>query len=817
MNVEERIHLNKFVPRAYQIPLFDALENKGYRRVLGIMPRRCLSGNSYIVMSDGSYKLLKDIKVGDKILSWDGNSFVADIVINKWSTGIKKTRTITSLGKIPLIASEDHKVATTSSDGKSTIWKKVSGIKSNRQLMQYGGLNNGKVNNPDLAELLGYLYTDGYVSGYQQPKFTNINMDILKRVEDLAKKIFDVDVIWRPKGNGYDLGLSNKTRGGGTFTNPIKELFRDENQDVPKTRKRFLSIIWQFDDKSLSRFFAAVISGDGTIYNFKSNTLKNRLMPPTTEITLNIGNNKDLALDYYWLLRKMGILPHVPYLEKQCNWKVKIGKSPFVRRLLLSGPIYGKERQQVAALENIAANTKEAKIFKGCYRTRVKVYNGPDEELFDIETKNNHNFIANGYVVHNSGKDLTAWNISIRQCLTKKCTVFYCLPLATRARAIIWEGMTNDGDSFISFIPPTLISSINQATMSIRFTNGSLLRCLGANNFDNALVGTNAYGIVFSEFSQFHPDALSYASPILAANGGWWLGVSTPRGKSYMYQLHQFVKDLPDWFVYHRGVTETKHIPEDVLFQERVRLGEEMYQQEYECSYERGIVASFWGKLIDQMRIESRITHVPYDPSMLVNTSWDIGVNDPTTIIFYQVPESGNSIKIIDTYTNNNVGIEHYIQLIRSKPYIYNKHFAPHDINVRNFDDHAITRYMRASQLGLNFTVLKQAPLVEGIEYCYQHFARLWIDEGKCKNLIDAMENYRRKWDDKLQMYDPKPEKSRWNHFADAFRYLCQSLPILGTHLTSAEFERQRNISRYGPYGPIGSFLNSTNDYDFRR
>ena len=40
MNSGERIHLNKFKPRDYQLPLFDAIENKAYKRVLAILPRR---------------------------------------------------------------------------------------------------------------------------------------------------------------------------------------------------------------------------------------------------------------------------------------------------------------------------------------------------------------------------------------------------------------------------------------------------------------------------------------------------------------------------------------------------------------------------------------------------------------------------------------------------------------------------------------------------------------------------------------------------------------------------------------------------------
>lgn len=40
LSPESRIHLNKFKPRKYQLPILDAIENKGYKRVLAIMPRR---------------------------------------------------------------------------------------------------------------------------------------------------------------------------------------------------------------------------------------------------------------------------------------------------------------------------------------------------------------------------------------------------------------------------------------------------------------------------------------------------------------------------------------------------------------------------------------------------------------------------------------------------------------------------------------------------------------------------------------------------------------------------------------------------------
>ena len=87
---EEIIRLGRaFEPRPYQRAIFDAIENKGYKRAVLCWARRCLHGETHITMSDGSFKLLKDIKVGDSILSWNGSSFEPDIVKDIWRTGQK--------------------------------------------------------------------------------------------------------------------------------------------------------------------------------------------------------------------------------------------------------------------------------------------------------------------------------------------------------------------------------------------------------------------------------------------------------------------------------------------------------------------------------------------------------------------------------------------------------------------------------------------------------------------------------------------------------------------------------------------------------
>ena len=50
---------------------------------------------------------------------------------------------------------------------------------------------------------------------------------------------------------------------------------------------------------------------------------------------------------------------------------------------------------------------------------------------------------------------------------------------------------------------------------------------------------------------------------------------------------------------------------------------------------------------------------MPYDPSALVWTSWDLGIRDATAIWFAQV--IGREIRIIDYYEASGVDLGHYV------------------------------------------------------------------------------------------------------------------------------------------------------------
>lgn len=405
-----------------------------------------------------------------------------------------------------------------------------------------------------------------------------------------------------------------------------------------------------------------------------------------------------------------------------------------------------------------------------------------------------------------SGKDLVGFNLIFRAAISKIGTYFYIFPTFSSGRRILWDAISNDGTRVLDFLPKQLIESRNEQMMRIKLINGSQIQIVGSDNFDNSLVGTNAAGMIFSEYSLQDPRAYSFSRPILTANDGFALFLSTPRGKNHLWTLYQIAKESPDWFVSKLTIEDTNHISLWEIEKERSsgEMSDDLIQQEYYTSFDMGVEGSYYAKYIDKMRLKGQISIVPYEPSFKVHTAWDIGIRDSTTIIFFQT--IGQTVRIFDCYENSKVGLEYYIQVLKQKDYIYGRHFGPHDISVREFTS-GMSRIEKAKQLGITFTIAPNLSIEDGIEAVRSTFSKVWIDEKQCAPLIKALENYRQELDVKRQIYKPHPLHDWSSHWADAMRYLCLSLPRTKDGSSAEELERRYQEAVYGTNSNLPSIF----------
>lgn len=394
-----------------------------------------------------------------------------------------------------------------------------------------------------------------------------------------------------------------------------------------------------------------------------------------------------------------------------------------------------------------------------------------------------------------AGKDVCAFNIMIRAALKKVGSYYYIFPTYSQGKKVIWDAITNDGKRFLEYIPDEIITSSNSQEMKISLKNGSLIQIVGSDNVDS-LVGTNPQGVIFSEYAIQDPRAYQFLRPILVANNGWSLFVSTPRGKNHLFTLYEIARANAEWYCLKLSIEQTNHIPLSYIEKERAEglMSDDLIQQEYYCSFDMGVEGAYYTKYLDRMRLKGQIGQVPWESSFKVHTCWDLGVRDSTTIAFFQV--IGQTVRIIDCYENSKVGLEHYVKVIQQKPYSYGKHIAPHDIRVKEFGS-GMTRWEKAKQLGITFTIAPNISIEDGIESVRGALGKIWIDES-CSPVIKALENYRQEYDHKRKVYKDHPLHDIYSHFADCIRYLCISLPKTRDGLSPEDLDKRYMEAVYG-------------------
>lgn len=394
-----------------------------------------------------------------------------------------------------------------------------------------------------------------------------------------------------------------------------------------------------------------------------------------------------------------------------------------------------------------------------------------------------------------AGKDDTTLNWVIEAMVERPGTYYYFLPTYAQAKKIIWDGIRFDGKPFLSHFPEELIVGKNETEMKITLAlpNGlhSVFQLVGADNIDS-IVGTNPVGVVFSEFSLMSPRAWDLMRPILAENGGWAVFVFTPRGRNWAADLWAGASRSPEWFTSLKNVNDTRRdgpgeaggpvITLEAIQQEREGgMMEELIQQEFFCSFEGAMQGSYYGDLIESMRKQGRITAVPWDSDTLVDTAWDLGVDDETVVGFFQHmvdrAKGRAGIALIDIEVGSGSGLEHYWRVMRDRPYAYGRHYAPHDIKVQEWGS-GNTRLQSAAKMGLHFEVVPKIGLADGINAVRRMLPLLYVDEetanrkyGKSSTWLNAMTGYRREFDERSQTFRLQPLHDWTSHYADMTRY----------------------------------------------
>ena len=369
-----------------------------------------------------------------------------------------------------------------------------------------------------------------------------------------------------------------------------------------------------------------------------------------------------------------------------------------------------------------------------------------------------------------AGKEKTFINYSAHAAFQRVGTYYYVFPTYSQARKVLWDGIDKSGFPFMAHFPKEIVNRKNNSEMRLEFVNGSAFQLIGSDNIDS-IVGTNPVGVVFSEFALQDPRAWDYLRPILRENDGWAAFDFTPRGKNHGYELYQMAKDNPEWFVSLLTVDDTGALtPEDIQAERDAGMSEELIQQEFYVSFEGVQFGAYFGKALKEAEDEGRVTEVRYEPGIGVETWWDLGIGDNTAIWFTQT--IGREVRCIDYYENSGEGLPHYAKHLQQLPYVYSKHNAPFDIEVRELGS-GRSRKETALSMGLKFDTVPKLSFEDGVEAARSFLARCWFDKERCARGLNCLASYHKEWDDKRMDWKSQPVHDWASHGADAFRYLA--------------------------------------------
>jgi hypothetical protein len=368
-----------------------------------------------------------------------------------------------------------------------------------------------------------------------------------------------------------------------------------------------------------------------------------------------------------------------------------------------------------------------------------------------------------------AGKDKTAFNLMIREAVTGRVgNYYYVFPSYTQGKKALWDNIDSQGFRVLDHCPRELLKNKpNESELSLDFINGSTLQIVGSVNPD-ALRGPNPCGVVFSEYAEQSPAAWQVVKPILIENRGWAVFNFTPRGTNHAFDLYDEARDDPTWYSSLLTVDDTGVLDAAQLAEARKGSSEEFFRQEYYCDFESGNEGSYYGRLLAVAKDDGRISRVPYEPGSPVHTSWDLGVGDATAVWFFQVV--GRERRYIDYYEASGEGLPHYIHTLQQRGYVYGRHFAPHDIEVREFSS-GVSRIDTARNLGIRFETIPQHAVEDRIETTRQLIPRCVFDAERCKDGIAALRSYHKERDEKRDTWRPHPVHDWSSHGADAFGY----------------------------------------------
>lgn len=362
------------------------------------------------------------------------------------------------------------------------------------------------------------------------------------------------------------------------------------------------------------------------------------------------------------------------------------------------------------------------------------------------------------------GKTVSAINQLIKDavlCEKENPRYAYIAPTYGQAKRVAW-------DYLCKYVRP-LGAKENISELRVDFM-GRRIQLYGSDNPDS-LRGQYFDGVILDEIGDQNPKIWSeIIRPALADRMGWCLFIGTPKGQNHFKDLRDRAEDSPDWGLLEFRASETKLVADEELRAARLEMGDDKYQQEFECSFHAAVEGSYYGKQLNDLEEQGRFLEIVRDDLCRTVAAWDLGMGDSTAIWIAQI--ANQEIRIMDYVENHGQGLDWYVNWLRENRWHIAEQYLPHDVEVRELGT-GKSRLEMLQNAGLSVTVLPRLAVDDGIQAVRRMLPKCWFNMPKVRQGMDCLRNYRREFDEKRNVYYERPLHDWASHGSDAFRYLA--------------------------------------------
>jgi hypothetical protein len=362
------------------------------------------------------------------------------------------------------------------------------------------------------------------------------------------------------------------------------------------------------------------------------------------------------------------------------------------------------------------------------------------------------------------GKTVAALNELIKDAMLNERPnprYAYIAPTYSQAKRVAWDYLTH-------FARP-LNATANIAELRVDFY-GRRIQLYGSDNPDS-LRGQYFDGVVLDEIGDQNPKIWNeIIRPALADRKGWCLFIGTPKGNNHFKDLFDRAGQEEGWSALQFKASETKLLDEKELWAARKEMGDDKYNQEFECSFNAAVEGSYYGKLLNDLEEKGRMCHIDRDDLCQTYVAWDLGMGDSTALWVCQA--TGQEKRIIDYVENHGQGLDWYVNWLKENNWHKAEQLLPHDVEVRELGT-GKSRLEVLREAGLDVRVLPRLSVDDGIQAVRRMLPTCWFNMPQVKQGLDCLRNYRREYDEKRNVFYDKPLHDWASHGSDAFRYLA--------------------------------------------